>query len=503
MSLLRKNITCGLSIALLACVAVPAQQQGDLPGELQSMIAANPVIGRSHIGYKVVDLQTGQVLAAERSTEFYTPASNLKLYTTALALARLGPDYRFKTELRTDAPIASNQTSLHDLSLVGGGDPNLSALALPYQKDAPEGDPLAAFHELADKLRATGITAITGDVIGDATRYASQLYPDGWAFDDTLYGYGAPVSALTFADNTVTLLLHPTEAGELADIQVRPAVPYLVILNNVLTAPAGKTELHVARPGNQNELVIWGSIGADQAELPADVAVDDPAKWAAQAMITALTDEGIRVDGAARSRYCEAESIPVETQPCKDLPPVTIATHTSAPLSQIIVPLLKNSMNLQAEMLLREVAWHEAAPEQPPMDQLDTNFLQAIGISQTGSGLAVSDGSGLSEQDLLTPDSTMQLLQYMWRSPNHDLWLAALPVGGVDGTLQHRFKDLPNADHVHAKTGTLSHVHTLSGYVQTNSGRWLAFSAMVNGAVSEMPAATAFLDQFCEVLLRQ
>lgn len=488
----------------LLCLALCFRMQAQsLPQQLEALIADNPVISRAHVGYKVVDLASGQVIASARDNQFYTPASNLKLYTTALALARLGADYTFKTELRADAPIAPGQTTLHDLTLVGGGDPNLSSLALPWQKDAPDGDPLAAFHELAGKLRATGITAVTGDVIGDATRYSSQLYPDGWAVDDTLYGFGAPVSALTFQDSTVTLLLHPTEVGELADIQVRPAVPYLVILNDVLTAPAGKTELHVDRPGNRNELVIWGTIGADQKELPADVAVDDPAKFAATAMIMALRDEGIRVDGVAESRYCEAESIPLLTQPCRNLPATVLASHTSAPLSQIVVPLLKNSMNLQAEMLLREVAWHEAAPGQPAMDQLDSNFLQSIGISKSGTGLAVSDGSGLAGQDLLTPDSTIQLLQYMWTSPFHDLWLASLPIGGVDGTLQHRFKAIPNADRVHAKTGSLFHVNTLSGYLQTNTGRWLAFSAMVNGTVSDTPAALEFLDQFCGVLLGQ
>lgn len=496
----------GVCLLLLASLSAYAQ---DVAAQLRSLASADPVISRAHFGYKVVDLTSGQLLAADRNNEFFTPASNLKLYTSALALQTLGRDYVFNTELRTSAPpLTRGQATLPDLILVGGGDPNLSGRPFPYQVNAPDGDPLAAFHELANKLLAEGVHEIAGDVVGDATRYPSELYPDGWAVEDTLYDYGAPVSSLSFNDNTVHLLLHPGEPGDLADIQVRPAVPYLVILNETVTGPIGKMELHVSRPGNRNELVVWGTVAADAVEVPVDVAVDDPALFAAEAMIEALEEVGIRVDGQARSRYCPSSVVPDASQPCHQMESTVLATHTSLPLTEVTTAMNKNSMNLHAEMLLREVASHEprsSAPslDPPRMEELDGSFLQSIGITHDGSGLAVVDGSGLSQQDLLTPDSTIQLLQYMWTSPNREVWLNSLPVGGVDGTLEERFKGIAEADHVHAKTGTLSHVNALSGYVQSRSGHWLAFSVMVNGTVSENQQVRAFIDQFCQVLLGQ
>src|SRR5205085_6251002 len=131
--------------------------------------------------------------------------SNMKLYTTSLALVRLGSDYRFHTELRTTGSFEAGQSVSQDLVLVGGGDPNLSARPLPYQLNGREGDPLAGLRDLADQLFAAGIRKVTGDVTGVGSRYGPDLFPDGWTIDDSTYDYGAPVSALTLNDNSVSL----------------------------------------------------------------------------------------------------------------------------------------------------------------------------------------------------------------------------------------------------------------------------------------------------------
>jgi D-alanyl-D-alanine carboxypeptidase/D-alanyl-D-alanine-endopeptidase (penicillin-binding protein 4) len=428
------------------------------------LIANTPGIDRAHLGYEVVELDTGTVLASSQSNAFFTPASNAKLYTTSLALDRLGADYKFVTEIRTGGRGG--------LQLIGGGDPNLSGRVLPYDVNAKDGDPLGPFRELAAKLQARGIRQIDGDLTGVSSRYPNQFYPEGWTIDDTLFGYGAPVSALSVNDSTVTVLVHPTEPNELADIQLVPAVPHFIVLNEVLTGTQGQTELHVDRAPGSNELVLSGSVGGDVPELRADVAVEDPAMFAAEAMIDVLRDAGIGVRGDARALYSEPE------------PGTLLAAHESAPLSEIVQVINKVSENLHAEMLLREV------------EHLNP------GLVRNSADFSATDGSGLARQDLVTPEATVALLEHMWTGPNHDLWLQSLPIGGVDGTLQHRFRDTPGAERIHAKTGSLSHVNTLSGYVETETRGWLAFSLMVDQTLMPDHDVREFLDGFAAALLR-
>lgn len=434
-----------------------------MEARIQQLINAMPEIGRAHLGYEVVDLDSKTVLTSQLSNGFFTPASNAKLYTTSLALDRLGPDYRFITELRTDP--------LRGLELVGGGDPNLSGCVLPYDVAAKDGDPLAVLREFAAQVSAAGVREIKGDVTGISSRYSIGLYPEGWELDDTLYGYGAPVSALALNDNTVTLLLHPTQIGELAEIQTIPAFPHLIILNNVVTAAGGHAELHVARQPGSNELAISGTIGATIPELRADVAVDDPALFSAEGMIDALRDQGITVHGEARADYVSEPS------------GIVVASHESAPLWQIIQVVNKVSQNLHAEMLLQE------------LQHVDPAF------ARNSPDFSATDGSGLARQDLVTPEATVKLLERMWDGANRDIWLQSLPIGGVDGTLQHRFRDIPGAERIHAKTGSLTHVNALSGYVETQNNKWLAFSVMVDQTLMPDREAREFLDRFAAELL--
>jgi serine-type D-Ala-D-Ala carboxypeptidase/endopeptidase (penicillin-binding protein 4) len=444
-------------------------QDSNLEARIQQLIDAMPEIGRAHLGFKVVDLDSKTVLASRLSNGFFTPASNDKLYTTSLALDRLGPGYRFITELRMDPR--------RGLELVGGGDPNLSGRVLPYDVAAKDGDPLAILRGFAETLWAAGIREINGDVTGLSSRYPNRLYPDGWELDDTVYGYGAPVSAFALNDNTVTLLLHPTADRDLVDIQTIPAFPHLVILNNAVTAAGGPTKLHFDRQPGSNELTISGSIATTVPELRADVAVDDPALFAAEAMVNVLQDQGMTVHGEPRADYISQPS------------GVIVASHESAPLSQIVQVINKVSQNLHAEMLLEELQHVD-----PALTRDTTDFSSV-------------DGSGLARQDLVTPDATITLLERMWEGSNREIWLQSLPIGGVDGTLQHRFRHIAgakriHAERIHAKTGSLTHVNTLSGYVETQNNKWLAFSVMVDQTLMPDKDVREFLDRFAAELLR-
>ncbi len=494
--------------ALLAVASILSAQTGaKAPAEnhdskrIDTLLQQFPAVERGDLGYKFVDVLTGQILAEENSRHFFTPASNAKLYTTALALTRLGPDYKFQTDLRTTGAWTPGQSTLSDLQLVGGGDPNLSGRALPYRVDDKDSDPLAVLRELAAQLAAKGIREIDGDVTGVSTRYPDDRYPDGWTLDDSIYGYGAPVSALAVNDNAVSLKIEPTETGQLADLELRPSIGNFIILNEVTTDDSRKCQIKVKRAPGSNELVLWGTIGRYSPAWEQDVAVEDPALFAAESLISVLSDDGITVRGAPRSKYRVEDNLPYTASVLAQAAGIVLASHESAPLTQIIQVINKVSQNLHAEMLLREVAHTHGDGSLACGLAERGKFLSEIGITKEGSGFAFADASGLARQDLTTPDSTVTLLRSLWASPNRYAWVNSLPIGSVDGSLEHRFQGVRNANRIHAKTGSLANVNALSGYIETLHGRWIAFSIMVNATPGHADDVQKFLDRLCALFL--
>lgn len=496
--------------ALLGEPAVkPHRSQSSITRRLDTLLERSTAITRGDLGYKFVDALTGQVLAEGNSHHFFTPASNTKLYTTALALTRLGPDYKFQTSLGTTGSWKPGQTKLADLQLVGGGDPNLSGRTVPYRVDAPDTDPLAALRNLAAQLAAKGIREIDGDVVGVSTRYPDERYPEGWTIDDSIYGYGAPVSALAVNDNLVSLRVTPTEVGQIADIELQPSIGNFILLNEVVTETSRESKVEVIRPPGSNELILRGTIGDRAPVWEQEVAASDPALFAAEAMADVLQDAGIAVHGVARAEYreeddgqCAATSVPTAPPPSADQSSIVLASRTSAPLTQIIQVVNKVSQNLHAEMLLREVGHVTRGDGSLACGLAEREkFLGEMGITKEGTGYSLADGSGLAREDLTTPDSTVSLLRSLWAGPNRYAWIDSLPIGGVDGSLQHRFRGIRNASHIHAKTGSLSNVNALSGYIQTLHGRWITFSVMVNATPVHSEEVQKFIDRLCALFL--
>jgi D-alanyl-D-alanine carboxypeptidase/D-alanyl-D-alanine-endopeptidase (penicillin-binding protein 4) len=480
------------------------QSSGPLSRRVERLISATPLIQRGRIGYKVVDVETGELLAQRDSAKFFTPASNTKLYTTAFAMVRLGPNYRFETELRTGGAWVPGQTRIRELELIGGGDPNLSGRVLPYAADSKPGDPLAALEDLADKLVNAGIREIDGDVTGVATRYPGDRYPDGWTIDDAVYSYGAPVTSLALNDNAASIELRPTETRELAEVQVRPTISHFIILNEVITDDSKTAQIQILRPPGSNELVLWGTIGKGVDAWRVDVAVNDPALFAAEGLIQVLRERGVMVRGVARAQYRNLND--VETSLHRNRWPLVtetiLAVNESAPLWEAVQVINKVSQNLHAEMLLREAAqaMRGTGTLAAGLEERE-KFLEDIGIPRAGTGFAFGDGSGLARQGLTTPDSTVALLRYMWHFSDRDLWLQSLPIGGVDGTLADRFHNIRGAERVHAKTGEIRHVNALSGYIDTRRNRWLTFSIMVNATIADDADVHDFLDHFCAIFI--
>ena len=326
----------------------------------------------------------------------------------------------------------------------------------------------------------------------------------GWTVDDSIYSYGAPVPALTLNDSTISITSSPTSQGDLESSRMKPSLSHFIYLNEVVTTGDSRSsEVHLTRRPGSNEIVLWGWMGGRAVPWKEDLGVGDPALFAAEGLIHALEERGIVVHGSARGVYRDLTDVGDAAHEMPSKVPQSqrgtlLAVHESPPLWEDVQVTDKISQNLHAEMLLREVGFvtRGIGTLQAGRDERAA-FLQEAGITPDETGFGVDDGSGLARQDLATPESTVLLLQYMWQRAERDVWLQALPIGGVDGSLQHRFQNIEGAERVHAKTGSISHVATLSGYIETKDHRWLAFSAMINAANGHGADTRDFLDRFC------
>ncbi len=468
-------------------------------------MAASINLERGEIGFEFVDANTGEVVAQQNASKLFTPASNTKLYTTALALVRLGITYTFKTSVRTSATLAAGETAAPDLTFIAGGDPNLSGRLLPYSPLPNHNDPLTAIAKLADQIAAKGIKQINGNLIAEDSRYPYDPYPEGWTLNDGTWSYGAPVSAFSVNDNSVRVTVKGAEPGELADVQLDPDFDQFVVLNQVVTDKSNQAKVNMSRPPGSNELVITGTMGRAAPKVEEDVAVTDPALFAAEALKYELEERGISIRGEAQPVHRDLTTIPdpLGAPRIATLPEGTeLASLESAPLFEVVQIVNKVSQNLHAEMLLREVAYatRSVGTLAAGLDERK-KFLVEAGIPD--KTYVFADGSGLARQGLTSPAATVMLLRYMWNRPEKQAWIDSLPVGGVDGTLKNRFKNIEGAERVHAKTGSLAHVAALSGYLQTKSGRWLIFSMMANAELNDGDDVQKFFDHACGVFLRQ
>src|SRR3989475_3412827 len=219
----------------------------------ETLLGTGPT-SKGEWGLLIVDAESGETLYEQNADKYFLPASNMKLFTTALALAKLGPEYRFHTTLETRGTISSEGVLSGDVALVGRGDPNLSNRKFPYDlKEEFDGPPEKVLAELADALMAKGVKKISGDVVGNDSYFPRERYPSGWEIDDMVWEYGAAISAIVVDDNTVTLVLTPGEQpGSPVQATESPATPDFFVENDVVTsAPEVKPDLTLTRePGS-------------------------------------------------------------------------------------------------------------------------------------------------------------------------------------------------------------------------------------------------------------
>jgi D-alanyl-D-alanine carboxypeptidase/D-alanyl-D-alanine-endopeptidase (penicillin-binding protein 4) len=474
-------------LLMFASAAIAAS----LPESIERLIASSPVARTAFWGIKIVEIGAEKTLFDLNSDHFFVPASNTKLFSTALALSRLGPDHTFTTRV-----VLQSDGSLR---LIGGGDPNLSARAIPYKMGPTTGDPLAAIDDLAQQIAARGVKRITGGIAGDDTWYVWQPYAIGWALDDPQSDDGPPISALTINDNAIQIGVLPgRREGDLSVVTIAPPLEFYRFDNRVRTvaATAERPGVRISRIPGTRDVHLWGTVPIRGRTPVFPMSIDDPAEYAALALRRALGDRGIAVDGPTTAVHQYPDDEPV-IEPADG---VELARRVSAPLIEDLRITDKVSQNLHAELLLRAVgrAKRNAGSFEAGLEEMKA-FLEEAGIAPEQYNFR--DGSGLSRLNLVTPNTVVKLLRHMYAGPSRDDWISLLPIGGKDGTLYNRMVDTPAAGRVFAKTGSLSHVSALSGYAKRNDGTWVMFSIMVNNYNARAVEVRGVMDRICNLIV--
>jgi D-alanyl-D-alanine carboxypeptidase/D-alanyl-D-alanine-endopeptidase (penicillin-binding protein 4) len=470
-------------------MAQEAQPIGSV-AELQQRLAAHvrqPKFAAATWGVKVVSLETGAILFEENPQLYFSPASNSKLYTVALVLDRLGGDYRIKTSLYSSNQPDSRGVLKGDLLIYGRGDPT-------FNRRLNSGDLFRALDPLVHAATNAGIRRIEGDVVGDESFFRGPPFGSGWAWDDMQYYYGAPISALTINDNRLEIVVKPgTEVGSPCSLAIRPATDWLVLSNRTETvAQEGARRIHFYRPLDQNVVYVFGQLPLDGTVYADDVTVPDPAGLFAAFFREALVRHGVTVTGRARA----VGWLDRQVQPLDLTQLVELGGVESRPLRELAREVQKPSQNLYTDLLLAHLGALRQSPTARSLESAEdaglrelSRFLGEAGVRR--ADVQFEEGSGLSRNNLTTPNATIALLQFMHRHREAAAYLDALPVAGVDGTLRNRMKATAAAGNLKAKTGTLRWANSLSGYVTSAAGEQLAFSIMLNRYRNTDPHRTA------------
>jgi D-alanyl-D-alanine carboxypeptidase/D-alanyl-D-alanine-endopeptidase (penicillin-binding protein 4) len=480
-------------VALLcAAFFVPAIFGGDGPTLLETIqtkiaqVLKRPGIRSADWGIEIYDPTTNKAVLSLNPDKTFQPASVLKVVTTATALEKLGPDFRFRTGVYTNGAILPDGTLSGDIILVGRGDPNLIDTSRELL-DRP------ALQQLSEKIQALGIRKIHGNVIGDDSYFEFTTHGKGWTAQDLKSIYGAPINALSINNNVFWVHVRATKPDQLVQVSVEPSSSYFQIRNLAVTGSTKSQRSVYAQvlPGT-TRLVISGKLPAGQS-YSQDILLERPAEATATLFREELRRKGILADGSVRVYHLG------------DLSPETrrnwmpLAEHQSPPLIRALEIINKRSLNLHAEMLLRVLgAEFGGAGTDDAGLQVVKRFLETAGVRDDDK-ISLSDGSGLSRDNLVTPRFQTSLLVFLSTRPYFDLFLNTLAISGTDGTLRNRLASTPGV--IHAKTGTLGDVAALSGYMTTKSGRNLMFSIFANNVRYSYDRVRKTIDEICALFV--
>lgn len=443
----------------------------------------SPEYSTARWGVAVLSLDDGKLLYARNADKLFTPASNMKVYTTAVALDLLGADYRWRTSVYSNAEPDANGTVNGDLVLYGRGAPDLTAIN--------RNDNTNSLETLATSLANRGVKHIKGNVVGDESYFRGEAVGEGWQWNDLQWYFGAEASALSVNANSTDLsITPPAKVGDQPSVATSDQDDYFQITNNLAAVERGaKFTLGVKRGISDNNIVVWGDFPPGAPGYGASLSVHRPALWAARLFTRALRDRGIIVDGNAVAR----DSNTAGQNRFKPEQEYELTFTLSKSLAEIARVTNKHSINLYAELILRTLGRERGAmdPEKniegrERGDEESGTSIVKLWLSKTGvetDKLAIHDGSGLSRLDLVTPEATARLLYAVRHAATGQVFLDSLPIAGTDGTLRGRLAELSGK--VFAKTGALTYDHSLSGYLKTAENKTLVFSIVLNDFVQK------------------
>jgi D-alanyl-D-alanine carboxypeptidase/D-alanyl-D-alanine-endopeptidase (penicillin-binding protein 4) len=464
---------------------------------------------RGQVGVKIVSMNSGKVVFEQNSEKYFMPASNMKNFTVATAIEKLGADYKFVTSVY--APAAPDSDGVvKSLRIFGRGDVSISTAFFPLEdadKSSASGDLnpdkvyFKGIDRLVDKIVAAGVKKVDGDLIADESYFTGNPVPGEWEWDDLQWYYGDEISALPLNDNAIDLTVKPGSVGSACTVRVSPYNPVVRVMNQCTTTSAGTLRtLKIEKKIDRNILEITGSLPVGNAGFNGSVTVSRPSDLFGAILKERLAQRGVVVTGQVRSIKTKMNST---TEP-----DIEIAKLESPPLSLIAAKTMKPSQNMYTETLLWTLGEQARTASSVPGggvaparsgDSADLGiaavkrFLTEIGVAP--DGIIQHDGSGLSRHNLITPSAVVQLYTYMGRQSRYSqAWRDSLTIGGVDGTLRNRFKGTRASGNVRGKTGTIDQVSALSGYVRTAAGEELAFSMVVNG-IDEPGVRTSAMDE--------
>ncbi len=488
-----------LALLLAGCATLPREERqahkirpaarsvADLRAELES-IFNDPSFDNAFWGVSIKSLANGQTIYTRNEAKGFMPASNMKLYSTAVSLALLGPEYRYETCLySTDADLLDGIVN-GDLIVVGSGDPSFSGRF-------HEGNPLAPMQEWGAALRSNGIQRVTGRIIADDNLFDDELIPESWYYTYLSDWYAAESSALCLNDNCYTVHISPGEAeGDPVKVRTVPPGVYGEFVVSATTSSQGtRSRIRVERGVDTNRITVRGWIPMGATEEANEVTIHNPSLFFATLLKEVLTGQGIAVDGDPVDVDDLLETLPPAEQMAR------LASYQSPPLSEIIKAVNKPSQNLYADQLLKTLGARFGKEGSFAQGyEIVKGFLDEQGIDS--NGLMMIDGSGLGRADLVQPRQTLGLLETMYRGPYFPAFYESLPIAGVDGTIRSRMKGTKAEGNVHAKTGYINRVRCLSGYVTTLDGETLAFCMMANNYTVPTSLANRLQDRVCERL---
>lgn len=446
-------------------------------------LADAPEFRSAHWGLLVVDPGRGETLYARNADKLFIPASNQKLVTGSVALTQLGPDFRWPTILLARGPVRDGVVE-GDLVVRGRGDPSISTHV--------RGDALAPLRALADSLRARGVTRVRGRIVAAPSPFTDSPLGFGWSWDDLDEPYSAGVDALYFNEGFTQVVVYAgARPGDPVRAITRPAASYpaLTVRAHTIARPVASTSaadsaapaatITVGRDSSHGGVLVSGAIAVGDSSVHEIAIRDHPAAYVA-ALREALRVGGVTIDEA-----------PADTTPRLD----SLTAMSSPPLRELLPFFEKPSQNQIGELLFKTLGLAKTGVgTADSASQVVSRQLLTWGAAP--DGFVVRDGSGLSRHDLVSPRTIVHVLDAVRHSADFALFYDALPVAGVDGTIRGRMKGTPAAGNVHAKTGTLDKVRSLSGYVTTADGRMLLFSALCNNYV----VPTRRVDQVSDAL---